>query len=206
MDENELLRIHSVLHLIFHRNRNQHGRTKWWKWLSILKRTVRELAFSSSGDRGDSRSSAKHSRRYLADQILPRCYVAFSVVVADVQFSTLGTVLLATLAQLSKVTGIDEELKSRSQIQPRFGLVSPPHVRPVKAKEDIGEALSRNEDVSDRGQIPVTKQAPRPNAEDPVPTPAKTISVHEVSATAKPKARNKKKGRNAIDDLFSGLL
>ena len=130
---------------------------------------------------------------------------AFSGVVADVQFSTLGTVLLATLAQLSKVTGIDKELKSRPQIQPKPGIVSPPRVRPVKVKEDIGEALSRNEDVPDRGQISKTKQAPQPNAEDHVPTTAKTISVSEASATAKPKAK-KKKRENAIDDLFSGLL
>ncbi|KAI5804034.1 hypothetical protein DFH27DRAFT_390375 [Peziza echinospora] len=32
-----------LLHLVFHRNRNQHHSSKWWKHLSILKRTLHKL-------------------------------------------------------------------------------------------------------------------------------------------------------------------
>ncbi|KAL4944742.1 hypothetical protein BDV06DRAFT_76119 [Aspergillus oleicola] len=208
MDEDELLRIHSILHLIFHRNRNQHGRTKWWKWLSILKRTVWELAISSNpGDKGGSRSSAEHSRRYLANRILPRCYVAFSVVVADAQFSTLGTVLLATLAQLSKITGIDKELKARPRIEPSHDLVSSPRMESVKEKEDIGETLSRPADVPDLDRSSNPKKAARSVVGDTGRITSSKDSAAKVSDTAKPKEKKeKKKGKNAIDDLFSGLL
>jgi ribonuclease MRP protein subunit RMP1 len=61
MDSQEILAIHSILHLIFHRNKNQHHGAKWWKWLSVLKRATLDLA--RSGAQG-----------HLA-HIVPRCYV-----------------------------------------------------------------------------------------------------------------------------------
>lgn len=53
--------VHSMLHLIFHRNKNQHRRTKWWKWLSILKRATLDL----------TRSGVKS--RFVT--IIPKCYM-----------------------------------------------------------------------------------------------------------------------------------
>ncbi|KAL4782742.1 hypothetical protein BJX76DRAFT_278993 [Aspergillus varians] len=206
MEEDELFRIHSMLHLIFHRNRNQHGRTKWWKWLSILKRTVWNIAVSlSSSKQGYLISSAESYKRYLADRILPRCYVAFSVVVADVQFSSLGTVLLATLAHVSKSTGIDKEFKSRPRIEPSYEHVPLPHMKMSKGSEDIGETLSRTGEELDVVRSPGTQQTPQPGLGDTLTPAPKESSVARTLDTMKPRKKKKKK-KNAIDELFDGLL
>src|SRR5436305_4091626 len=39
----ELLQVQSLLARIWHRNRNQHRGQKWWKWMTILKGSVRDL-------------------------------------------------------------------------------------------------------------------------------------------------------------------
>ncbi|KAL4877641.1 hypothetical protein BJY04DRAFT_197421 [Aspergillus karnatakaensis] len=196
MDQDELLRIHSILHLIFHRNKNQHRGTDWWKWLSMLKRTVWNLAesLSLSKQRNLTSLMEAHKRR-LADNIVPRCYVAFSVVAADVQFSPLGTVLIATLARLSKSAGINKELKSRPLIGtcPRKPL---PCIGTVSSKgnmEDLGEALSRDDEAISSTEIPQTA----------------VVTTHKLGLTKdleRAKTKKKKRRKNAIDDLFDGLL
>lgn len=68
MDQQELSSIHSVLHLIYHRNKNQHQRAKWWKWLAALKRSTSDVALTQP--------AAEHAyRRHLIDNIIPRCYL-----------------------------------------------------------------------------------------------------------------------------------
>ncbi|KAL2816370.1 hypothetical protein BDW59DRAFT_175817 [Aspergillus cavernicola] len=207
MEEDEILNIHSILHLIFHRNKNQHGRTKWWKWLSILKRTVWNLALSlNSSTKAEARSSAEFYKQYLADLVVPRCYLAFSVVIADVQFSTLGTILLATLARLAKSTGMDKELKSRPQIETIRYDVSSPHMKIFKEKEDVGEALVRDKEPSD--DITTSsgiQQTPQPVLVDSGSAVSSKASVTKDLDTPKPKKKKKRK-KNAIDDLFDGLM
>jgi hypothetical protein len=39
----ELLQVQSLLARIWYRNRNQHRGQKWWKWMTILKGSVRDL-------------------------------------------------------------------------------------------------------------------------------------------------------------------
>ncbi|KKK25066.1 hypothetical protein ARAM_003138 [Aspergillus rambellii] len=208
MDGEEILRIHSMLHLIFHRNKNQHGKTKWWKWLSILKRVVWNLAVSLNSRPSISsrtESPAEFYKQYLATRVVPRCYLAFSVVVADSQFSTLGTVLIATLARLSRITGVNKELNFREAVETAPENTSTFHIETPKAQEDLGEALAREGE----------------NTSDPLPDPQKTITpslllVETRKATAKksrvtedvvikPKKKKSKK-KNAIDDLFDGLM
>lgn len=72
MDANEIRTVHSMLHLIFHRNKNQHQRAKWWKWLSMLKRTTWDIA--SSIDSAQTNAADSH-RRHLAVHLIPRCYL-----------------------------------------------------------------------------------------------------------------------------------
>lgn len=68
MDRQELLSIYSILQLVYHRNKNQHQRAKWWKWLAMLKRATSELA--------SAKNEATHAqRRHLANNIIPKCYV-----------------------------------------------------------------------------------------------------------------------------------
>ncbi|KAL4899275.1 hypothetical protein BDW74DRAFT_118027 [Aspergillus multicolor] len=208
MDKDELFSIYSMLHLIFHRNRNQHGNAKWWKWLSILKRAVWNLSLSlSSEDHQNSRSSSDSYKRYVADRILPRCYLAFSVVVADVQFSTLGTVLLATLAQLSKLAGAHKELKLPFQIEQSHESLPTSYTKLSTMIEDIGEALPRTlGDLAAVQGSEIQQSLQRPNQGDIASTKTRKLRDSRILDTPKPKKKKKKKQKkNAIDDLFDGL-
>jgi hypothetical protein len=55
-----LLQVHSLLAQIWHRNKNQHRGQKWWKWLSVLKRGVRD---SVELARPEDVRSARRKRR-----------------------------------------------------------------------------------------------------------------------------------------------
>ena len=72
MDATEIRAVHSMLHLVFHRNKNQHQRAKWWKWLSLLKHTTLDLAQSLDGAR---LSAAESHREHLAGHLIPRSYL-----------------------------------------------------------------------------------------------------------------------------------
>ncbi|KAL2809024.1 hypothetical protein BJX63DRAFT_373995 [Aspergillus granulosus] len=205
MEEDEILRVHSILHLISHRNKNQHSRTKWWKWLSVLKRSVWNLAQSLSSTGQANLLPAEFYRKYLADRVVPKCYLAFSVVVADVQFSPLGTVLLATLARLSKATGIDKDLKSRRRAGNVRKAEPVSHVEMVGGREDVGQALSRGEE-----RILDVSAASKAQHIWPVVVESSLAASKEPRAVKEPdvpkQKKTKKKKKNAIDDLFDGLL
>lgn len=80
METEEIFAVHSMLHLIFHRNKNQHGRTRWWKWLSILKRVTWNIAESldqklSLSSYGGTECPAESHKQYLAVHVAPKCYL-----------------------------------------------------------------------------------------------------------------------------------
>lgn len=63
---------YEILHLFYHRNRNQHRRGHWWKWLSVLKRCVKKLKVE--GQVKDIRRV--HARTmFIRDMLLPKCYM-----------------------------------------------------------------------------------------------------------------------------------
>lgn len=113
---------------------------------------------------------------------------AFSTVVADNQFSTLGIVLLAALARLAKITGISHELKGSAATK-----VKSDH--PV-AREDVGERVQR---LDDSMSCPTRTSRPGDNqASIPKKSKEQNRSTSRIGKS--------KKKKNAIDDLFSGLL
>jgi len=123
----------------------------------------------------------------------------FSTVVADGQFSTLGTVLLATLARLTRVTGVDRDLKKLSQAESKDSRIFRPNIKTPANKEDVGEPVHRTEDIPRRAKDPESRNPPAPftHPHDAVKT-ARTV---EAEAPKK-----KKRKKNAIDDLFAGVL
>lgn len=76
-----LLASHSLLRLLRHRNKNQHGKSKWWKWLCILERTVLKLVqaveaeHSNTPAAGAGISEVERYKEYLAVHAIPRCYL-----------------------------------------------------------------------------------------------------------------------------------
>lgn len=61
-----------MLHLTYHRNKNQHRLAKWWKWLSMLRRCVAKLLLDLQSDDG-LRASLR--AEYMREILLPRCYL-----------------------------------------------------------------------------------------------------------------------------------
>ena len=107
--------------------------------------------------------------------------------VAENQFSALGVVLLSTLARLAKAVGINHELNARAQLSSRLSA--------VPAREDRGERVERGDAVA----------PPRPiNAPESVPKPHKKVT--QKAAIKQSQKNGKQRKKNAIDDLFSGLL
>jgi hypothetical protein len=71
-EQEELLQAHGLIAQIWHRNKNQHRGQKWWKWLAVLKRAVRDLVglivvgernVSNEGDGGLREGEATMMRR-----------------------------------------------------------------------------------------------------------------------------------------------
>ena len=57
--------------LLHHRNKNQHRRSKWWKWFSMLKRCVSKLLHEIQvRDNARAQARVKHMNRV----VLPKCY------------------------------------------------------------------------------------------------------------------------------------
>lgn len=77
VDTEKIYAIHTMLHLICHRNKNQHGTSKWWKWLSILKRTSLKLLKALECDTPSNTSNLPVDtyKEYLAIYTIPRCYL-----------------------------------------------------------------------------------------------------------------------------------
>lgn len=66
-----------LLELFHHRNKNQHRRAKWWKWVATLKRCVNKLVEELEA----SDQARSHSRMtFMKDVLLPKCYVWVCVI------------------------------------------------------------------------------------------------------------------------------
>lgn len=89
----QLITTRRLLHLTIHRNKNQHRRAKWWKWLAVLHKSVGKLLvlLRADGERGldDARfaGSGKATENeednlkrwdemvvHLRERIVPRCF------------------------------------------------------------------------------------------------------------------------------------
>ncbi|EGD90214.1 hypothetical protein H112_02686 [Trichophyton rubrum D6] len=226
--------IHRTLHLLYHHNKNQHRCTKWWKWLNMLRRWTLNLACEIEkiekfedvlgADGSDEHPFAPVWKimRYLHDELIPRCYRAFSTVVADVQFCSLGIALLATLAEVFNVVQINKgEL---SNIASELGDEKGPETIPrsasnVTVDEDFGEVIRRSEVdshvrttvdtvVSTDGEA-VTKKKRKSCFDKSMKRKvdydtSMTASLGEADSS-KEKKKKKKRKVNVIDDIFAGL-
>ena len=123
--------LQSLLHLIHHRNKNQHRRSPWYKNFSLFRRHLSALLTdyttllatpTTNLERARLRTQtptlqlqiSKHLD-FWRDVLVGRWQQAFSQVVADGRFSVIGLVMLGCLAGVCRVVGVVEGLEVLGQ-------------------------------------------------------------------------------------------
>lgn len=120
---------------------------------------------------------------------------AFSTVVAENQFSTLGVALLAALARLTRATGADRMLN----VRPESKLKKASTAVPI---EDRGERINRDSSNA----IVATREIDESSSKKHQKRFSKQERSSNMSSGTKSTKKASKRKKDAIDDLFSGLL
>ena len=128
-----LTHLQSLIHLLHHRNKNQHRRSSWYKHLSLFRRHLNHLLSdyntllpatppTTNLERARLRTQtpalqARITKRleFWRDVVVGRWMRAFSQVVADGRFSVLGLVMLGCLSGVCGVVGVVEGLEVLGQ-------------------------------------------------------------------------------------------
>ncbi|MCJ1464052.1 hypothetical protein MMC07_002663 [Pseudocyphellaria aurata] len=221
----QLLETLKLLQIIHHRNKNQHRHARWWEWLTMLKRCVKKLIQELQS----SCRATAHSKRvaFMKDVLIPKCYLPFTQLVHDNQFSPLG---LALVGELAKLRGTLNALDAEDTTVDEMTTISAADHHPPASlgsellMEDVGESLKRkssNFDLSHNLNLSISRQIsvekdvqPDSNHEsDPRaarrPTPQWKSTLAASSDPSRSSGDAKSKSRNfhshKIDQLFKGL-
>lgn len=98
-----------IILLIYHRNKNQHGATIWWKQLNMLKRNVSQVVIILERIAYKNIKNTKEliQLHYLLHRFLKlqvkKMYYDFNGIIALGQFVTLGVVLIGNLSRVFNV-------------------------------------------------------------------------------------------------------
>ncbi|KAI9757850.1 MAG: hypothetical protein M4579_003286 [Chaenotheca gracillima] len=223
----KLHKTQNLLHLLAHRNKNQHRRSAWWKWFCMLRRGVSRL-LSLLDDPTDKavqerskagklnfeareRLKAKRSQEadalmaHLRTHVIPRCWRAFaSGLVADNQFAALGLVLLAELGRVGCVIGLERVDDSVAPEEGRRGKTE--EVGLVEGGDgdvdmDVGVAVERvKEGEGVDVEVDVGHEGKRKEKEK------RSVEKERKDSTPRKKRKKKKREGDDIDELFKGLV
>ncbi|KAG4302831.1 hypothetical protein PCK1_000991 [Pneumocystis canis] len=86
---------YEIICCIFYKNKNQHHRQVWWKYVSMLRQKL-QLYFSLS-----LQFREEQQKKVLL--IIPKAYLYFSSIIAQGQFPKLGLVLVTILASIRNI-------------------------------------------------------------------------------------------------------
>ncbi|KAF7886704.1 uncharacterized protein EAF02_003351 [Botrytis sinoallii] len=230
-----LLSLTHLLHLTHHRNKNQHRLSKWYISFGILRRQLSRLLSMipehvMESSRGKVKGKARERKereerelqslvRFIQEDVVPVCYLAFSQLVANNQYATLGLMLMGCLARFYKVLGA-LRVFTAEEIAEQAGVVKEtPQLNEAEIGEDMGEKIVRDIPVSEMedsqkverkegDDTDIQKAKPKKRKQDGEVVEAKTSKLTSSDSTpAKPpKKKRKKKGGDAIEDLFAGLI
>lgn len=162
-----------ILHLIYHRNKNQHRQAKWWKYFSILHRRCNQLVVLTNSKDHDNSTKIASIAHYLVIKLIPTCYNYFHGVITQGQFVSLGITLIAILARLrsqllSVCDSSDNQNKENNKVS-------------IQSKEvDIGQIMSRD-------AVSISK----------------TEQLSKEQPKKEKNKKKKKKSKNAIDEIFN---
>uniref|UniRef100_A0A093UNT0 Peroxisomal trans-2-enoyl-CoA reductase n=1 Tax=Talaromyces marneffei PM1 TaxID=1077442 RepID=A0A093UNT0_TALMA len=135
--------------------------------------------------------------------------IAFSTVVADGQFSTLGTVLVAALAQTKRVIlPLPLRLRRDLSVKQKKALSLPAQTHTNDMESDFGVPIrravepSKEKEVVSMPNISEKKSSKRSSDAEDVATPP---PAKDATTKVKKSKSKKKKSGNAIDDIFGAL-
>ncbi|KAL2067877.1 hypothetical protein VTL71DRAFT_15975 [Oculimacula yallundae] len=163
-----------------------------------------------------AREKVEERVEFMEEWVVPKCYLAFSNLIADNQYASLGLMLMATLARvqtLLKTLGKESESPSQSENgDVNVGPASLRKEKPEAAEDaleiDLGEVVSREaileaeeDDGVESGKLKKKKKKKRRDEE----IADSADGDGATSATAKRPKKKRKKG-DAFDDLFAGLI
>ncbi|CAD6448442.1 1a03f54e-24a4-4c90-8e0b-5be3022e8371 [Sclerotinia trifoliorum] len=233
-----LLTLHQILHLTHHRNKNQHRLSKWYKSFNILRRQITRLLalipeYVIESSRGKSKVKGKAKERkereerelqdligFMRKDVVGGCYLAFSQLVADNQYATLGLMLMGCLARLYKIL---ESLRvlTAEEIAAKTGTVNEEvKVNEPEIGEDLGEKIVRDAPASkvvegtkkeekkeeEDSEIKKSKVKKRKQEGEALERKSSKLSSLDSTPAKPPKKKRKKKGGDAFDDLFDSLM
>ncbi|PBP17443.1 putative Ribonuclease MRP protein subunit RMP1 [Diplocarpon rosae] len=233
----DLQKLSHLLHLTHHRNKNQHRLAKWYKPFSQLRRQLLKLIaeaevletalkFSTSSvpakieerELGRGKEKGKYVKgaeetvgirvRFLEELVVPKCFTAFSNVVADGQYAALGLFLVATLASVQTVMRrlVRSEVGSAKLLDEEYAPKSARDLGANLTEVDLGEAVTR-EDVMNADNV-VTPEPGKEKKKKRWKEPMVDIGdEYELETPPKKRAKTKrKKGGDAFDIMFAGLI
>lgn len=185
---------YAILHLVYHRNYNQHRVALWWRHLNIVHRGVRKVLrgiYEAENAKKIKRREKLQSQvvltaNYLVLRVMKRAYYHFNSVIALGQFVNLGFVLVASLSALRLLLMEIEGVGGRNVMEEK-----------IEVQDDVGEEVAY-EQVS-KAPEPVTSIDFLDEAREIKPKKAKTDKKGDKNSDKKQK---KKKKRSAIDDIF----
>lgn len=114
-----------ILHLLYHRNHNQHRVAVWWRYLDMVRRGIRKILrriydiqeAKKIKVRENLHKEAVQIASHLLTKVFPKAFYEFNGIIALGQFINLGLALVGSLSslhsQLSEIEGVQEFVKKK---------------------------------------------------------------------------------------------
>ncbi|EPQ64691.1 Bgt-4566 [Blumeria graminis f. sp. tritici] len=220
-----------LLHLIHHRNHNQHGAACWYSRFNQLRRHItrlirEEACYTATCARGATQNAYGHKSRvalaqriaFMRDILVPKCFVAFGNLVADSQYAALGLVLVGELSRVNYAletlghdflgeVGISKVKALEPLAPPSNDVLDPQDAGEVVPRQELCGSPKENENYWDNINEPFTKGEEALQIQNPTSTrpdkkrKPRSRVIGDVSSSKKKKP---KKG-DIFDELFKGL-
>ncbi|XMA12413.1 hypothetical protein WAI453_005204 [Rhynchosporium graminicola] len=161
-----------------------------------------------------AREAVEERVGFMKEWVVPKCYLAFSNVIADNQYAALGLMIMATLARVQTLLkSLDKESESESEN-------GDPDLPPSAAKgldaesvdiargTDLGEVVSREDvvDMEEDDGVDIKRLKKKKKKRERVEDEGEAESAAGVAATPAKRPKKKRKKGDAFDDLFAGLI
>lgn len=187
---NRLHQEYRILHLVYHRNKNQHRVSKWWREFSILKRNVTqvlELLHKVPKNKDVIRLHSLINR--LLKKQLSKIYYSFNGVIKLGQFVTLGVVLVGLLARIYCIY-----METMDRYKQKFVILGCIKENTTK-QDDVTESELQNIAGEELGEEVSTEIIGRVTSNT-------KPSVNLLKTKKNKKDKKKRKNKSAIDSIF----